>query len=332
MGRKKSIFKHNYKFLDSLLLNDETFYDYLQRFEIVARSIFEWVNLPSSMNEEWLEKSLYYNGMACFLKDNEKGFINTNCTTSGDLNIYGIPTKVNCYSFGYNKPRLVYSGELPSLDEETRLRLENQECILIRNRLDGTPTCGSMELFAYRLYEAQRTIDTNINAMKTPVLLLVEEKQRLTMENVYNQYMGNQPVIFGDKNQMTGDTRPVECINTEAPIVFDKLQEYKNEIWNEALTFLGVNNISTDKKERLITDEANSNNELINLNLQSFLIPRKLACKQFNELFNLSGNNAIDVRVRSDLHNIIKQAESIVNDYSNMIDLPKEVSKWQNTQ
>ena len=40
-----------------------------------------------------------------------------------------------------------------------------------------------------------------------------------------------------------------------------------------------------DKKERLITDEANSNNELINLNLQSYLAPRQEACKQFNEKF-----------------------------------------------
>ena len=71
-----------------------------------------------------------------------------------------------------------------------------------------------------------------------------------------------------------------------------------------------------DKKERLITDEANSNNELINLNLQSYLAPRQEACRQFNEKFGLTGTDKeISVRVRSDLHNIIKNAQSIVNDY-----------------
>ena len=105
----------------------------------------------------------------------------------GELNIYGLPIRVNCYSFGFNKQCLVYSGELPSLDVETKENLQKNECILVKNRLDGRPTAGSMELFAYRLYEAQRTIDTNISALKTPVLLLVEEKQRLTMENVYNE-------------------------------------------------------------------------------------------------------------------------------------------------
>ena len=93
--------------------------------------------------------------------------------------------------------------------------------------------------------------------------------------------------------------------------------DYKKEIWNEALTFLGINNIMVDKKERLITDEANSNNELINLNLQSFLAPRQLACKQFNELMGWTGTDKeISVRVRSDLHNIIKEMESIVMDYN----------------
>ena len=74
-----------------------------------------------------------------------------------------------------------------------------------------------------------------------------------------------------------------------------------------------------DKKERLITDEANSNNELINLNLQSYLAPRQEACRQFNEKFNLIGTDKeISVRVRSDLHNIIKNAQSIVTDYQNL--------------
>ena len=93
---------------------------------------------------------------------------------------------------------------------------------------------------------------------------------------------------------------------------------YKKQIWNEALTFLGINNIMEEKKERLVTGEVDSNNELINLNLQARLAPRKQACKEFNELFGLTGEKAIDVRVRSDLFNIIKQAESVVTDYKEM--------------
>ena len=171
-----------------------------------------------------------------------------------------------------------------------------------------------MELFALRLYEAEQTAMVNIKAQKTPVLLLMDEKQRLTMENIYSQYEGNKPVIFGDKNSLGENV--IKAINTQAPFIADKIIDYKKEIWNEALTFLGINNIMVDKKERLITDEANSNNELINLNLQSYLSPRQEACRQFNEKFGFTGTDKeISVRVRSDLHNIIKNAQSIVQDF-----------------
>lgn len=172
-----------------------------------------------------------------------------------------------------------------------------------------------MELFAYRLYEAQRTADINIIAQKTPVMIAVDERQRLMMENLYNQYNGNHPFIFGDNKQLSKDI--LQAIKTDAPFVANEIQNYKKEIWNEALTFLGVNNIMEEKKERLITDEANTNNELINLNLQSFLSPRKTACEQFNEKYGFTGTDKeISVRVRSDLYNIIKQQESVVNDYN----------------
>ena len=177
-----------------------------------------------------------------------------------------------------------------------------------------------MELFALRLYEAEQTAMVNIKAQKTPVLLLMDEKQRLTMENIYSQYDGNKPVIFGDKNSLGENV--IKAINTQAPFIADKIIDYKKEIWNEALTFLGINNIMVDKKERLITDEANSNNELINLNLQSYLAPRQEACRQFNEKFGFTGTDKeISVRVRSDLHNIIKNAQSIVQDFKEQVNI-----------
>lgn len=313
MGKKK-IYKNNYQFIDNLLINDYTFIDYLERFKKVALSIFEWVNLPKSMNSMYLERCLYYDGIATLLKDENYGFINTRCSSAGQVNIYGLPTKFNCYSYSYESIRTLYTGLLTSVSDERRKYLEDKQCILVQNNWDRMPTAGSMELFAMRLYEAERTIDTNIKAQKTPVLLLIDEKQRLLMENLYSQFDGNKPMIFGDKNQLSSDS--IKSISTLAPYVADKLTDYKKEIWNEALTFLGINNIMVDKKERLITDEANSNNELINLNLQSYLAPRIEACKQFNEKFGLTGTDKeISVRVRSDLHNIIKEAQSIVQDF-----------------
>ena len=316
MKRKKKISDRNYQFIDSATLNDSTYLDYLDRFKKVALSMFEWVNLPKSMNARWLEMCLYYKGQASLLKHTKYGFINTNCCSNGDLNIYGLPTRLNCYSFEFQEDRELYTGLNPlDTDEEKETNQYNQ-AILVQNNFESIPTCGTMELFAYRLYEAERTCDVNIKSQKFPIMVIVDENQRLTMTNLYNQYDGNQPFIFGDKQQL--DTNVLKSINTEAPYVVDKLTEYKKEIWNEALTFLGINNILVDKKERLITGEANANNELINLNLQSYLAPRQQACKEFNELFGLTGTDKeISVRVRSDLYNIIKQEMSVVTDLNN---------------
>ena len=300
---------NNIAFMDSMLINNQTYIDYLERFKKIALSMFEWVNLPESMNARYLEECLYYKGQAALLKDETKGFINTQSCSNGQINIYGLPTSLNCYSFGYQADRKLYTG----LKDE---KAQKDSCVLVMNTWQKVPTAPTLELFALRLYEAERTCDVNIKAQKTPVLITVDESQRLTMENLYSQYDGNKPMIFGDKNQLQSGV--LKAITTEAPYIADKVIEYKKEIWNEALTYLGINNIAVNKKERLVTDEANYNNELTNLNLQSFLIPRQEAAKQFNDLFGLTGTDKeISVRVRSDLYNIIKQEDSIVKDYDN---------------
>lgn len=309
MAKKYNNIRNNNLFIDSAILNDQTFQLYCDIFEDIARSMFEWENLPKSMNEIWLERSLYYDGQAAMLKDKKFGFINTRATTAGKLNLYGLPTKLHCYSIEYDTTRSVYSGLLPNVKEE-------QQCILVQNNWNRIPTWYAMQLFAYRLYETQRSADTNIKNQKFPVLVLTNDKQKQTMINLYNNYDGNQPVIVADKNLM--DTNELKSVNTNAPYVADKLIDYKKEIMNEALTYLGINNIMLEKKERLVQDEANSNNELINLNLQKFLAPRQLAAKQFNEKYRLTGTDKeIKVRIRSDLTNIIKKMESITNAYNN---------------
>lgn len=300
--RKKAI---NDSFEDAMLLNSQTYVDYLERMKKICLSMFEWVNLPDTMNSRFLEMCLYYKGQAALLYDEDYGFINTQAADSGYINIYGLPTKINCFSYSYNKMRELYiSG--------TNLPAE-EECILVMNNYQRVPTASTITLFAERLAEAQRAADINIKAQKTPLLLLTDKNQELTLRNMYAQYDGNAPVIFGDRNVLA--TNPIDSINTNAEFVANDIREYIQGIWNDFLCFVGINNLS-EKKERLITTEANTNNELVNLNMQSYLIPRKQACKEFNDKFGLTGTEkAIDVKLRSDLYNIIKENESIVKDY-----------------
>ena len=330
MRRKKS---QNYKFEDSAMLNDATFLDYESRFRRIALSIFEWVNLPKTMNARYLEECLYYNGQASLLYDKRYGFINTKCAGTGYINIYGLPSKLNCFSYNYNSKRELYTGLNPLLTDEEKEEKKNEECILVMNNVDRVPTSGSMELFAWRLYLAQRTCDVNISGQRFPVMIVGDDKQRLMLENLYNQYNGNQPFIFGNKNQLNDDT--MKAIRTDSPYVVDKITDYKKEIWNEALTYLGINNMSVQKKERLTENESNENNELVNLNLQAMLVPRLQACREFNEKYGLTGTDKeISVRVRSDLENIIKMEQSVVSDFNDngQIDKKENINKLKETE
>lgn len=291
-------------FRDAMLLNSQTYVDYLERMKKICLSMFEWVNLPESMNARFLELCLYYNGQATLLYDDNYGFINTLCADGGYINIYGLPTELNCYSFRFNQRRSLY---MTDTGEE-----KGKECILVMNNYERVPTASTIELFAKRLADAQRTADVNISANRFPVLITTDQKQYFTLKKMYEEYDGNTPAIFADKNVITPDA--LKALKTDAPFIANDIMDYKVKIWDEFLTFMGLNNLS-EKKERLITTEANSNNEVVNLNLQALLIPRKEACKQFNEKYGLMGKKAIDVKVRSDLYNIIKQYESITNDY-----------------
>lgn len=301
------------EFEDAQYLNNNTFNDYLERMKKICLSMFEW-KLPDTMNARYLEMCLYYKGQAALLKDENYGFINTQAADSGYINIYGLPTLLNCWSYSYNSQRNLY---VPDSDDT-----EQDSCILVMNTFERVPTAATVELFAKRLADTQRVIDINLAAQKTPILVLTDKNQEFTLRNMYAQYDGNTPVIYANKDQLNPDA--IRTIETEAPYVIDKLLQYKREIWNEFLSFVGVSNLS-EKKERLVTAETDSNNELVNLNMQSYLIPRQKACEEFNKFFNLTGDDAISVRVRSDLYNIIKQYDSIAGDYTELPDL-KEVN------
>lgn len=294
------------EFRDALILNNETEKDYLYRMKKIMTSIFEWVNLPDSMNERYLEECLFYDGQAALLYDDNYGYINTRACDSGYINIYGLPTLIQCWSYSFNTRRSLY---VPDSGEE-----KNGECILVMNNRDRIPTSASIALFAYRMASIQRSIDTNLSVSRYPFIISADQKSEFSLKKMFEQFDGNTPAIFVDRNSINPDS--VKTIKTDAPLIVRELNDAKREVWNEFLTFAGISNL-TEKRERLISSEANSNNEVVNLNLQSFLVPRQQACKEFNDKYGLTGTDKeISVRVRSDLYNLVKQYDSISADYN----------------
>ena len=251
------------------ILNDRTYTDYFYRLSLIARSVFKWNNLPNSIDEKWIERYLFTEGKCVFFNDKELGLMVTKTADFGNLNPYDEPVNVMPFATNYTGSELA-NGE---------------ECVIIRNNDLMLPTTPTIELFALRLAEISRTIDININGQKTPYVILCSDKQKLSMKHLYSQLTGNEPVIFGDKNL---DIDNVKVLNTNTPIVFDKLQIQKHAIWNECMTFLGVNNANMDKRERLVADEVSANDEQIDICADVMLKARERACEEINRIFGLN--------------------------------------------
>jgi hypothetical protein len=262
-------------------LNNKTYIDYYNRLMELALNVFEWENLPPSVDERFLELTLYEMGYCLYFNDEIIGNLALTCTIGGKLDVYRIPVLRRAYAVnGYNK------------------LCSTKDSVLIFNNYLHTPTQLTIELFARRLYEIERAIDVNVKAQKTPTLILSSEQQRLTMMNLYMQYDGNEPFIFGDKNM---DIEGIKSLKTDAPFVADKLENLKHQIWNEALTFCGIENSNQDKKERLVSDEVGSNYGNVEAQRNVMLNARKQAVEKINAMF---GTN-IDVHFRSNLQTMV---------------------------
>ena len=259
--------KRDRQFWESAGLNNATFRQYYNRLTELSISMFEWKNLPDTVDPRYLELTLFTDGQAVFFKDEEIGFLALQNAKGGKFNVYRIPVNRRAYAVnGYQKD------------------LTDKDSVIIFNNYLHNNSRLDVEMFARRLWNLDRAIDVNANAQKTPVLIQCDETQRLTMLNLYKKYDGNEPFIFGDKNL---NPNAIKTLKTDAPYVADKLYQLKTQIWNEALTYLGISNINITKKERLITDEVTRNQGGTIASRYSRLEARRDACREINKMFGL---------------------------------------------
>lgn len=278
MGRKKGATD---LFESSAMLNNLTFQQYVERLTELTITVFEWKNLPFSVDSRYIELKLYENGCVVYFNDEVMGNLCLDCITQGQLNVYGYPIKRRAYS-GYNNFQKM---------------LNEDDSVIIWNNYMHTNSVMNINMFARKLYILDRVIDVNVNAQKTPCIVQGTEKQRLTLLNLYKQYDGNEPFIYGDKSL---DLNCLKVLQTGAPYIADRLYELKTQVWNEFLTYIGISNISTQKKERMVTDEVTRNLGGTIASRYSRLNSRREAVEKINNMF---GTN-IEVNYREDFQNI----------------------------
>lgn len=260
MPRKKTQFE------DSLNANMASYHGIYYDFVNMALGCFEWKNMPTSVRIGYMETKLARAGKVVFFKDEAMGFLCLPLVPLGNLDVYGNIAKRQAVAInGYTSPEL-----------------DDSNSVIIYNNRVHLGILDRLEIYARRIYEIDRTIDVNVKAQKTPIMIESTEEQRLSVLQLYQKYDGNQPFIFGKKGLLPESLR---VLKTDAPYLADKLYSLREKYYNEALQLIGIPNLNEFKKERTITSEASQAQGGTVANRLSRLSERQDAVQRIVELW-----------------------------------------------
>lgn len=249
------------------LLNNNTFRSLYDRYRLIAVNAWEWEGLPDGIQPRHIERVLFEKGMCAFFRRPKHGFMALQCDVGGDLNVYGDPLWYRAHGYNYQK------------------KLNVDDCIIIENNLLRIPTDPFIMHYVNKITEAERTMDVNIKACKTPIVFACDDKDVLSFKRIFQQVDGNVPAIFADTRL---NLESMEAFQTGVKFLGNELMDYKRAVESDLLTFLGQNNTPVDKKERVLNAEANANNGLIESFAQLQEEARQRAAEAINEKYGLN--------------------------------------------
>lgn len=269
---------------ESAIRNNNTYQMWLNYFRNIAINVYHWEGLPDTVDQRFLELTLLDIGYALYFQD---PVINCDlalrCSISGNWDVYNTPLKREAYA-----------------TNNYRCKRDITNSVLIYNNYLHQPTAYLAREYALRIYDIDRTIDVNVRAQKTPILINATEEQRLTLKNLYMQYDGNEPFIFADKN---ANLDGLSVIQTGAPFVAAQLFQLKQFYMNEFFSLLGIENSNQDKKAQMTANEIGANYGQIEASRFTGLMARQEAAKKINNMF---GTN-ISVKVSSNLDTLVNR-------------------------
>ena len=240
-----------------------------KHYQMLALNRYRWENLPNGIESRYIEEMLYDNGECAMFDHPDLGLCVLRSSSRENLNIYGEPTKLSLS--GFNEHRTVMMDE----------------CVRIMNNDLALPTLPNIVYYARRMAEIDDIIMQNLRQQRVPYLFATDENNAFSMKSLYDRMYQGEPAIFIDKEMLKGEPENIMVLPTQAPYLVDKLQIQKQEMERELLTFLGINN-TLEKKERLLVDETNSNNQFIKMASDIGFKQRQLACEQINKMFGLN--------------------------------------------
>lgn len=258
----------------------------LTRLIDIALSVFKWENLPEGIDTRSVEWFLLCRGCAIFFYDEDmvgsedapEGYAILPAIVNGGFDLYGYPKDRKAYSInGYNK------------------ELTEENSVLIYNNQLRFPMLPVISWFAQRITGCDMAIDMNVANQKVSKVGVVDEKTKLSIENILQQYDDGVGTILTTKNF---NPNQITNLDLSAPFTAADVMAVRNQIFNQALTYVGVENVNTDKKERMVSNEVYGGMGAVEAQRFTRLVPRTDAAKKINEKFGLD----IDVDFRSGVY------------------------------
>ncbi|MGL4571593.1 MAG: hypothetical protein ACRCVJ_11065 [Clostridium sp.] len=267
MSRKKSFLNKG----DKLVFEETVYNRTFNLYSLIAKNRFRWNNLPPELESHIIEEFLFNNGEIAFFKDESKGgFLTLPSTCNGMLNVYGEPLNFNVV--GVN-----YSNQL-SIDEMVRIKA-NDESI---------PTRRHIEHYSKWIEEIEITMKRNLKLLRQPDIVCSTKENEFSMKAMYKKIDEGEDAIFVEAQHGARGDVGISVLNRNAQNYIPELQKNKDDLIYELLTFLGINNANTSKRERMVVDEVNVNNVNILMHIDYEYKCRKDACEQINKKFGLN--------------------------------------------
>jgi hypothetical protein len=265
---------------------------YMRILTELATNRFKWVGLPDTIDARFLELTLFYNALAVFYWDRDfDRYLVLRASGAGPTNFYDNPTSFT-----------VTGGAM------INKTLGPKNCVPIWSNYLRTPDLDIVLVYSKKLANIDRTIEIASDNMRQNKLVTTTEDQRLSWVNILRQMMEGQPVIFGTRQLQMEELNVFDL--APHPETLPNLQVAKTKIWNECMTYLGINNANQEKRERLVADEVSANDQQIAATRAINMNAREQACEQINRMYK-----GLDVSVQFNLDaNVLSQGITALPD------------------
>lgn len=254
--------KKQYKLLEPSVLRRKWFEHFYFKYANLFKSSYRCDELQEQEQDYILEQFWLGSGVAAFNLINPEtrtpltSLIGFQQFVEHEWNLYNYPIKCRLLN-----PR--NSPNVPTKDLEV-----NKEVVLGWSNKAHISVYQMIEPLIYALVDLKMTENTNLTLQKLPFLVPVDEVDKERKKDIIENILNDDIAVFANLT----DINTLKVLPTPAPYIVDKINTQEVNIENQILTIIGIDNIgSIEKKERVNTDEANSNNELINDHSENFL-------------------------------------------------------------